>query len=292
MYEDITPIHCLEGVLVKREDLACWSSLEHPSGSKVRQYQQMIANRPIPEDIDFINLDAPSIPPMLVGCSANSCQQVYVASAAKLNQTNGIIYVPKRQKKTDATKYCEQLGAEVNEIKPGYSSVIRKHARQRAVDLKVVIGWDRKLAVLDTAKQCENIPDGIKRIIVPTGSGLTAAGVLIGTWGRGIEIVAVLTSPMADRASIVKLASRYCPQVDLLGLGKLEVILPTTPYDKHLIANLPDGTPLDPFYAAKAWHLAEEGDLFWPPGLRPIMAMPDDCREAFKDWKGPTHGGL
>lgn len=278
MYEGITPIHNMDGILVKREDLAYWYSLEYPSGSKVRQYSEM-TNKKFSEG-------SGTLPPMLVGCSANSCQQIYIASAAHSRALRGIIYVPKRAVRTDATKYCEMMGAEINEVKPGYLSVVRKHARQRAVDLREVIEWDRKLAILDTAEQCKNVPDGVKRIIVSTGSGLTAAGVLIGVAEKDIQVVAVATSPMAGASDIIKLASRYSSNEKCR--ATLEFITSTVPYDKHRIDRLPDGTPLDPFYAAKAWHLTEPGDLFWPPGLRPIMSMPEDCRVEFKDWKGPV----
>lgn len=282
-FTGITPVHNIDGIFVKREDLAYWHSLEHPSGSKVRQYLEMA----------HFNLFMNKIPPennptpCIVGCSANSCQQIYVASTSKVLNTQGIIYVPKRAKKTEATLYCESLGCEINEVKPGYLSVIRKHAKQRAIDLKHVVQWDRELAILDTAKQCQNIPETVKRIIVPTGSGLTAAGIMIGVAEKGIEVIAVATSPMVVGSGIRQLAKRYQPNKDI-ELGELTFVCPVMPYDKYLVASLPDGTPLDPFYAAKAWRLTKENDLFWPPGLRPVKAMPEECQEIFQNWKGPN----
>jgi hypothetical protein len=62
---------------------------------------------------------------------------------------------------------------------------------------------------------------------------------------------------------------------------------PDTPYDTPIVAQLPDGTPLDPFYSAKSFKYLELGDLFWPVGLRPIIAMPENCQQKFKYWKGP-----
>lgn len=278
MIEEITPIHNFDGVYVKREDLACWHTLDYPSGSKVRQYEKM--------SVPKFNEGSGTMPPMIVGCSANSCQQIYVAAAAHARMSRGIIYIPRRSVKTSATKYCEMLGAEVNEIKPGYLSVIRKAARQRVINIGTVIEWDRLLAILDTANQCANVPDEVRKIVVPSGSGLTAAGVLLGMAGKDVEIIAVGTSPMVVGSKIQELAHKY--QIDKSKeLGKITFVPPTMPYDKHIINQLPDGTPLDPFYAAKAWHLAEKGMLFWPPGLRPIKSMPDDCQDAFRDWQGP-----
>jgi len=281
MFEGITPIHKFGDIYVKREDLSHWSSLDHPSGSKVRQYAQMAAN----STVDGI------CPPCLVGCSANSAQQIYVASTAKRLNTRGIIYTAKRKTKSDATKYALKLGAEVNEIKPGYLSNIRKHARQRMTNLnRQIVEWDRTKAIEDTIAQCKNIPIGkIKRIIVPTGSGLTAAGVLAGTidiFNPRIEVVAICTSPMADKVKILRLACIVRKNL-ISNCDRLTVILPATPYDVPKIARLPDGTPLDPFYSAKAFGYLQPGDLLWTPGLRPVISMPEICQHAFKEWTGP-----
>src|SRR5258706_15398829 len=282
---NITPVHEFDGKFVKREDIAYWSSLEYPSGSKVRQYLNMAGFT------EWVNgfYESGTEPPCLVGCSANSAMQIYIAAAAKQLNTKGIIYVPKRKVRSDATLYAIKLGSEVNEIKPGYLSVIRKAARQRAIDLKQYVEWDRKAAIKDTMDQCVNIPIGIKRIIVPTGSGLTAACIVAAfalrpdqqNWP---EIVIVATSPMASEKQIRALAfklsnSMFMPPIQFIG--------PTTPYDVPMVMSLPDGTPLDPYYAAKAWKYVERNDILWPPGLRPVISMPEVCQDRFKDWTGP-----
>jgi len=215
--------------------------------------------------------------------------QIYVAAAAKQLNAVGIICIPKRKVKTDATKYAERMGADIHEIKPGYLSVVRKAARQIQIDQKHVVLWDRKAAIKDTMDQCVNIPIGIKRIIVPTGSGLTAAGIVAAfalrpdqqNWP---EIVVVATSPMASEKQIRALAfklsnSMFMPPIQFIG--------PRTPYDVPMVMSLPDGTPLDPFYSAKAWNYMGPGCLFWPPGLRPVISMPEICQKEFQDWKGP-----
>lgn len=296
LFTGITPIHEFNGIWVKREDLAYWSDLKYPSGSKVRQYLDM-AHRSIRKE---------GFPPCLVGCSANSCQQIYVAAAAKQLNTRGIIYTAKRKIRSSATDYCASLGAEIVEVKPAYLSVVRKQARQRAIDEKHVIEWDRIKAVEDTAAQYKNIPEGVKRIVIPTGSGLTAAGILVGMLQQlyspitkrdfissseldikstPIEIVIIATSPMASKTGIERLAMRVSQSS---WVPDITFINPTIPYDTPVTAKLPDGTPLDPFYAAKAWRHVKSGDLLWPPGLRPVTSMPEECRHEFKDWEGPS----
>lgn len=290
-YLGITPIEKMGDIWVKREDLAHWDSLDYPSGSKVRQYLDM-ASRSVRDN---------QYPPCLVGCSANSCQQIYVAAAAKQLNTKGIIYTAKRKMQTEATKYCADLGAEIVEVRPAYLSYVRKQAHQRAIDEKHVIKWDQSAAIKDTMAQCENVAEiagntGIKRIIVPTGSGLTAAGVILGlTWcGLGghpecPKVLVVTTSPMATLDGIRKLRDHTAKSFPMAGswFTDVDLIRSEIPYDIPVVAKLPDGTPLDPFYAAKAFKYLEPGDLLWSPGLRPVKAMPEICQQEFKSWKGP-----
>lgn len=269
MYTCITPIHEFNGIWVKREDLAYWDGLEYPSGSKVRQYLNM-AHRAVQRE---------GFPPCIVGCSANSAQQIYVAATAKQLNTQGIIYTAKRNIRTSATEYCASMGAEINEVKPAYLSYIRIQARKRTATLKHYVEWDRDGAIEDTLKQVVDLPKDIERIVVATGSGLTAEGIItaLQALDLNIPVLIVKTSNMK-----IKFRAPVC------FYSGINIIEPRLPYDTPVLARLPDGTPLDPFYAAKAWKYVEPGDLFWPPGLRPVISMPEACRDAFKDWKGPS----
>ncbi len=284
MFEGITPVNKMNGYYVKREDIAYWSDLDYPSGSKVRQYMTMAhdsSSHMQGEDVFW--------PPCIVGCSANSAMAIYVAAAAKQLRTKGIVYTAARKVRTDGIKYADEMGAEIVEVKPGYLSLIRARARARCLELGQVVKWSPQAAIEDTMCQCQNIPEGVKRIVIPTGSGLTAVGVLAGLYKLGLKqlkVVIVATSSMADHKSIRKRAFTAYP---CLSDETTIFIPPTSKYDSYEVASLPDGTPLDPFYAAKAWKYMEPGDMLWPPGLRPVRAMPADCRKAFKEWKGPRN---
>lgn len=256
----------------KREDLAAWTGLQYPSGSKVRQYARMA-------QMEKIGL------PMLVGCSAESAMQIYVAAAAKQAGVPAIIYTAKRAKRTASTEYAIRMGAEVVEIPHGYLNVVRSAAHKRGEELGAYVGWHKENAIYDSEQQCANLPKGIKRIIVPTGSGLTAAGILAAA-PLNVRVVIVAVSQMATRNEITQMAKALRP-------GKLPpvtFIKADSPYDKPVVAQLPDGTPLDPFYGAKALRYVRAGDLLWPPGLRPVSAMPAVCQKAFAGWEGPKSG--
>lgn len=257
----------------KRDDLACYTGPEYPSGSKVRQFAAMMEANPGA--------------PVLVGCSAHSAMQIYVAAAGRLAKRKAIVYTAARAVWTDATKYAKSMGAEVNEERPAYLNVVQSRAAARAKTLrKGYVRWDEEGAVIDAARQAEQLPKAVKRIIVPTGSGLTAAGVIAGLYldGRQVPVLCVAVSGMADKANIERIARHAIDTMSFDGRGlkhklpKLTVVRAKSAYDKWEAGVLPDGDYLDPYYAAKALPYVRPGDLLWLPGLRPWAAVPEKCR--------------
>lgn len=123
--------------------------------------------------------------------------------------------------------------------------------------------------------------------IAATGLGLTAAGVLAGLAKRKCppEVLAVAVSPLAKQDDIIDHAQKLL-EPPIQTLPQFTLIRSALSYDDYLVRRLPDGTPLDPYYAAKAYDLLGPGDCLWTPGLRPVRSMPKECQEAFSQWKG------
>jgi len=274
--EGLTPISQFGGWYAKREDQACFTSLEHPSGSKVRQYTAMAVATPKA--------------PMIVGCASHSCMQIYVASAAKLAGVPGHVFIPKRNRLTEASEYASSMGAIIHLVAPAWMNVLRSRARDFAKQFPKVVRWSPRLALKDAMEQCANLPPDVKRVVVPTGSGLAAAGVLAGLAlaRKRPLVIAIAVSRLADEQKIMKLAAETVG----LSTGKLfNHYLPnfclkyaSSKYGQAVEGYLPDGTPLDPYYAAKALPYVQPGDCLWLPGLRPLSAMPEPMR-SYK-WEG------
>lgn len=264
----LTPISTFEGWTAKREDGAAFTSPDYPSGSKVRQYAAMAAKFPKA--------------PMIVGCSAHSAMQIYVAAAAQITGVRGIVYTAARKVRTAATEYAIGLGADVVEVRPAYLSVVRARAKERAQGLGTVVRWNVGMALQDAFDQCKNIPLKTKRVLVPTGSGLTAAGVLAGMAWRdpSITVVAIAVSTMDDKADIIAKAKGLTSAK----LPRLSLIRAPGAYEDWKAAKLSDGTVLDPYYAAKAYRYIKRGDCLWIPGLRPLSSMPEGCQKALESW--------
>lgn len=265
MADKLTRVDDFGDFYAKREDLACWERPDWPSGAKVRQYIKMIEANPNA--------------PLLVGCSAFSAMQIYIAAAAEKFDVQGIVYIPGRAKLSDATKYALSKNVEVCEVRPCPGpNVYRARARERAQQLENYVHWDFTGALTDAQFQARNVPSDVRRVLIPTGSGLIAAGVLAGLAGRKLKVVAISSSTMAHADDIIANAQKLTNKK----LPNFELIRTRTRYEQYVIAQLPDKTPLDPFYAAKLIDYIRPGDLLWLTGLRPISSMPDDCKKIFR----------
>lgn len=268
----VTPVHKFGGIYVKREDLAAYVGYQYPSGSKVRQYNKMV--QAADKDAELV-----------VGCASSSAMQIYVAAAAAQNSRRAVVFVPARKERTSATEYAIALGAEIHEVRPGYMNVVRARAREYGKGKKVV-RWDVMGAVEDAAAQVTNIPD-VKRIVVASGSGLTAVGIAVGLarQERQIPLEIIATSNLVTVGSILGLYFKAMNTPWMTTPVEFAVRRADSRYEAPHLQRLPDGTPLDPFYGAKAWEFCKEGDLLWTPGLRPVVSMPRKCQEEFRDWR-------
>lgn len=253
-----TPVHDFGGWTAKREDLAHYTGADAPSGAKVRQYLAM-TERAAP-DAAF-----------LVGCSADSAMQVYVAHTAATHGRPGVVVVPARRKRSAATQWAAEQGAEIVEVRPGYPSVYRGRARQIGRERGGAVRWLPAYAAHDTAEQVANLPSDTRRVVIPSGSGLTAAGVLYGLAQRSMhstEVVAVAVSGLTTAERIEASARSFFAHY-FLPLPALTVVRHASPYGKPRDAELPDGMRLDPYYAAKALEFVRPGDCLWVCGRRP-----------------------
>lgn len=258
--EPLTPIHDCGEWTVKREDRACFHGAHLPSGAKMRQFNAMISAHP-------------EGTPLIVGCSANSAMQIYVAAAAEKAGRASYVFTPGRKTTTLATRWAIKHGACVEFVRPGYATQYRKAARDKAAELGGCIKWDRALAIEDAARQTANIPDAA-RVVVPTGTGLTAIGIIVGivrnarAWRNPVLLCTV--SELADVDAIKAKASEI---VGGAPLPSIEVARCAGGYEDAAEWQLPDGTTLDPWYAAKCIPVMKPGDCLWNTGCRPLEAM-------------------
>lgn len=157
-------------------------------------------------------------------------------------------------------------GAEIVPHRPGYNSVIVARARDDATQrgwTEIPFGMECDEAVRQTAGQVVDIPAGVKRIVVPVGSGMSLAGVLTGL--RDPRAIPIPVLGVVVGADPVKRLDRYAPLAwrDMVKLVKSDL-------DYHTPAPVTtlEGVALDAIYEAKCLPFLEPDDLLWLVGIR------------------------
>ena len=201
----------------------------------------------------------------LVTAGSRSSPQVNIV--AQIARRLGIpchVHVP-QGKLTPELRQAQQAGAEVVQHKAGRNNVIIARARDDAAEtgwLEIPFGMECQEAVDATASQVKDLPEGVKRIVVPVGSGMTLAGILTGLVQQGLDIPVV---GVKVGANPTKRLNKWAPK----GWSKL-VTLVDSGQDYHEQAKQLEWEDirLDSIYEAKCISFLEAGDLFWIIGIR------------------------
>lgn len=250
----LTPVEDHDGIFVKRDDAFTYAGVR---GGKVRSAISIIDR-----------LKGEGAQTVITASSRSSPQAVIVAAVARHSGLACRIHMPEGEV-TPEMNMAMGMGAEIIQHPAGYNSVIIARAKEDAQQDGcgyVPFGMEIDDAVTHTARQVQNIPEGVKRIVMPVGSGMSLAGVLAGLRqaGRDIPVIGVMVG--SDPA---KRLDKYAPEGwrDMVTLVEAEA-----DYHSEVMAELPSGERLDSHYEAKAWGHAEKGDLFWCVGVRPSEA--------------------
>ncbi len=238
----------MEGVWVKRDDLFVVAGV---NGGKARGC--------------WVLSDGAS--GLVTASNRVSPQGPIIAAVAKQRGIPCRVHTP-RGGMTKELEFASNLGAELVRHKCGYNSVIIARAREDAKKLgwkEIPFGMSCRECVDLIRNQVDNVPPGVKRIVMVCGSGISLAGVL---WGlrdarRDIPILGVRVG-----ADPVKRLDIYAPP-----LWRMQVSLVNSGYGYHKV---PDTLHfgdilLDPIYEAKCLPFLRPGDLFWIVGVRPTI---------------------
>lgn len=162
---------------------------------------------------------------------------------------------------------ARKCGAEIIQHKPGYNSVIIARAREDAIKngfTNIPFGMECWEAINQTSKQARNLILGIRRIVIPVGSGMSLAGVL---WGLKDSYRQIPVTGIVVGADPTKRLNKYAPSD-----WQTITTLIKSPFKYH------ESAPrelthwrlqnLDPIYEAKCVPFLQPGDLFWIVGIR------------------------
>jgi 1-aminocyclopropane-1-carboxylate deaminase/D-cysteine desulfhydrase-like pyridoxal-dependent ACC family enzyme len=250
--EHLTPVEQRGDVYVKRDDL--YSAAGAPGGKARTCLRLQRAGSP---------------EAALVTAGSRGSPQVHiVALVANHASVPCRVHVPAAKGSYPELDAARELGAEVIEHRPGYNSVIKGRARMDAETTgatHIPFGMECWEAVEETAAQAYNLPYRANRIVVPVGSGMSLAGVLMGLRYYFINPVPVLGVVVG--ANPTKRLDKYAPWWRHM----CELVPAGTDYARPAEQTNWWGIELDPHYEAKAAPFVRPGDLFWCVGIRPRL---------------------
>lgn len=160
---------------------------------------------------------------------------------------------------------AQEMGAKLIQHHPGHNSVIIsraiKDARRYHLTL-IPFGMHCHEAIDLTSKQVENLPETVKRIIIPVGSAVNLSGLLCGLKKHklNIPVVGIVVGAKPEER-----LDRYAPKG---WKDMVKLVYSDFSYHTQSIVTNYHGLELDPYYEAKCIPFIEEGDLLWVVGHR------------------------
>ncbi len=196
--------------------------------------------------------------------SRQSPQVNIVSSIAKHLGIPARIHTPQGELSPEVQSAVAK-GAEIFQHKAGYNNVIIKAARDDAKATgfaEIPFGMECPEAIEQTRRQVQNLPKGVKRLIVPVGSAMSVAGILTGLneYDRKVQVIGVQVG-----ADPTERLDQFAPKNwrEIMTLVKSELDY----HDPAPVTEI-EGVQLDPIYEAKCLPFVQPGDCLWIVGVR------------------------
>lgn len=158
---------------------------------------------------------------------------------------------------------AEKHGAKIIQVPAGYNTVIISRAKDYATShnfFYIPFGMEDSRMFDLTASQVQNIPDTVRRIVMPVGSGVSMIGVMKGLkeFGKNAKILGVVVG-----GEPVKRLDKHMTN------WRSYAGLTNAVEEYHMsIQREVNGIKLDPIYEAKCVSQLHKGNLFWIVGRR------------------------
>ena len=263
--DELTPIEYVDGIAYKRDDLFRPFDDVPLSGGKVRQAMELLRPRAAAIKSEQQGL-------VLTATSVHSPQGLIIARVAYEYGLRTRLYIGASSPRTavehamlrTALRYRCSLDCTA---RVAYDGALLSAMRGRGYGYVVRFGInleDAPDAILaSTSAQAANVPPDVRTVVIPTGSGITAAGVIMGL-PDSVERAIVVQIAGFDRTKLIR----------RLTARSFEHVADKRYAYSKLVRRRAGSITLDPVYEAKAhdWMLRElqlrrDGStLFWLVG--------------------------
>ena len=252
---DLTPVQEVNGIYLKREDLFEFAGC---SGSKVRGALYIIQKAMEQGYTSFVSLGSRFSPQ----CEIISC----ICEEMNLKCH---LFMPGSKEKTLVMEHIEMNKNTTLHyiLKGGYTNVLISRAKKFAEEngfYFINFGMEMEETIDIIGCQVENIPNYIKRVVMPIGSGMNFCAVVNGLeryHKDNVQVVGIYVGKDPMRT--------ICKYTPMFNFKNHKVIKSEYRYEKELNETIGD-VILDPIYEAKCKKYLCEGDLFWIVGRRKL----------------------
>ena len=174
-------------------------------------------------------------------------------------------------KETDITESISGVnGAEIHRTKVGYNNVLVAQSKAYASDngfYYIPFGMEFMFTIAVNMHQVRNIPENVKRVIVPCGGGMNMVSIIRGLeyYKRyDVEVVGVVVGKKPNTVF------KSFVEPNLFNELNVKYSFVEYPSDYHIKAKETeiDGLTLDPVYEAKCIPFINDGDLMWIVGKK------------------------
>lgn len=155
--------------------------------------------------------------------------------------------------------------SQIHRTEVGYNNVICKWASDYAIENNycyIPFGMECEENIEVTKRQVLNIPEHIKRIVVPVGSGMNFISIVNGLEEYGMTDKTVLGVSVSK--DVTKTINKYLNAPNI----NYEIVKSESDYHKEAEEYTIEGVELDRIYEAKCLPYIEPGDCLWIVGKR------------------------
>lgn len=210
-----------------------------------------------------------------VTCGSRDSRQCEVV--AKVCETMGVnshIFMPSGKDTNIIESISRTSGATIHRTKVGYNNVLIAQSTLYAKEnnyFYIPFGLECQLTIDVNMHQVQNIPNHVKRIVVPCGGGMNMIAIIKGLEYYGMidkEVVGIVVGK--NPQDVFKKYNIYATKNDLFGKTNVKYSFNNSQFDYHTKPEKTtiDGIELDEIYEAKCIPFIKDNDLLWIIGKK------------------------
>ena len=244
----LSPIEKVNNIFIKREDLAIFDNINGGKGRVITE---------------FINDGLNQGYTKFVTCgSRDSVQCEMVSAICEYHNLQCYLFMPNGQDTAVLKQIYKNSNTELIRTKVGYTNVLKRWSFDYAQEhnyFYIPFALECEKTIQINQEQVQNIPNQVKRIVVPIGSGMNFISIIKGLEKYNINIPVIGIQVGLNPAKNIQIFLNDTPI-------QYEIIKSELPYNKKPKIYHIENIELNQTYEAKCIPFLQNDDLLWIVG--------------------------